>query len=118
VQSAITSKKKICFLFSGIICLGVAALSLPLQSDTSPPAYLISLCFLRRCDISIAFAIKLALSFGQLLALVPDHWVQYTLASRPDAVIVAALHNCLGLQELILGEFVLTDIPPLECSPL
>ncbi len=52
-----------------------------------------------------------------IAALGPDHWVQYTLASRPDVVIVAALHDCLGLQELILGEFVLADIPPLEYSP-
>ncbi len=52
-----------------------------------------------------------------IAALGPNHQVQYTLASRPDVVIVATLHDCLGLQELILGEFVLADIPPLEYSP-
>jgi hypothetical protein len=57
-------KNIICFLFSGVICLGVAALSLPLQSDASPPAYVTPLRFLRHRDISIAFAIKLTLLFG------------------------------------------------------
>jgi hypothetical protein len=51
-----------------------------------------------------------------IAALGPDHR-ENTLASHPDVVIDAALHDCLGLQELILGEFVLADIPPLEYSP-
>ncbi len=51
-----------------------------------------------------------------IAALGSDHW-ENTLASRPDVVIDAALHDCLGLQELILGEFILTIIPPLEYSP-
>ncbi len=50
-----------------------------------------------------------------IAALGPDHW-ENTLASHPDVVIDAALHDCLSLQELILGEFVLTDISPLEYS--
>jgi hypothetical protein len=54
--------------------------------------------------------------FVQLIAaLDPDHR-ENTIASHPDVVIDAALHDCLGLQELILGEFVLADIPPLEYS--
>jgi hypothetical protein len=51
-----------------------------------------------------------------IAALGPDHR-ENTLASCPDVVIDAALHDYLGLQELILGEFVLANIPPLEYSP-
>jgi hypothetical protein len=51
-----------------------------------------------------------------IAALDPDHR-ENTLASRPNMVIDAALHDCLGLNELILGEFVLADIPPLQYSP-
>ncbi len=51
-----------------------------------------------------------------IAALGPNHW-ENTLARRPDVFIDAALHDCLGLLELILGEFVLADIPPLEYSP-
>ncbi len=51
-----------------------------------------------------------------IAALGPDHR-ENTLANRPGVVIDATLHDCLGLQELILGEFVLADIPPLEYSP-
>jgi hypothetical protein len=51
-----------------------------------------------------------------IAALGPNHQ-ENTLASHPNVVIDAALHDCLGLQELILGEFVLADIPPLKYSP-
>jgi hypothetical protein len=51
-----------------------------------------------------------------IAALGPDHR-ENTLASCPDVVIDAALHDCLGLQELILGEFILAYIPRLKYSP-
>jgi hypothetical protein len=109
-------KKIICFLFSGVICLGVAALSLPLRSDASPPAYIIPLCFFAALQYLHCLRNQACVIIWLIAALGPDHW-ENTLASRPYVVIDAALHDCLGLQELILGEFVLADIPLLEYSP-
>jgi hypothetical protein len=106
----------ICFLFSGVICLGVAALSLPLLSDASPPAYVIPLRFLQTSQYLHRLRNLARVVVRLIAALGPDHQ-KNTLTSRPDVVIDAALHDCLGLQELILGEFVLTDIPLLEYSP-
>ncbi len=76
-----------------------------------PPLLFAALQYLHRLCNQARVVVRLIAALG------PDHRVQYTLASRPNVVIVAALHNCLGLQELILGEFVLADIPPLEYSP-
>ncbi len=52
-----------------------------------------------------------------IAALGPNHQVEITLTSCPDNVIVAALHDCLGLQDIILGKFVLVDISPFEDYP-
>jgi hypothetical protein len=52
-----------------------------------------------------------------IAALGPNHQVEITLTSCPDIVIVAALHDCLGLQEIMLGKFVLVNIPPHEDYP-
>ncbi len=76
-----------------------------------PPSLFAASRYLHRFRDQACIVVRLIAVLG------PNHWVQYTLTSCPDVVIVAALHDCLSLQELILGEFVLTNIPPLEYSP-
>jgi hypothetical protein len=75
-----------------------------------PPLLFVALHYLHRLRNQARIVVRLIAALG------PDHR-ENTLASRPDVVIDAALHVCLGLQELILGEFILADIPPPEYSP-
>ena len=41
----------------------------------------------------------------------PLHWVQYSLSRHPDVVLVSTLHDCLGLQDIFVGELVSLNAP-------
>ena len=46
-----------------------------------------------------------------IVVLSLDFRVSYSPVDRPDSHIVAALHNCIGLDVLIQGGFRLVDVP-------
>ena len=39
----------------------------------------------------------------------PLHRVRYSLSRRPDVVVVSTLRDCLGLQDIFVGELVSLD---------
>ncbi len=76
-----------------------------------PPPCLTTQQLIRRFDDQLCQVRQLIATFG------PAYQVGFALPSHPNAVVVAPLHVCLGLQELIVGDFILTDVPPLEDNP-
>jgi hypothetical protein len=76
-----------------------------------PPPRLTTHQLIRRFDDQLHRFRQLIAAFG------PAYQVGFTLPSHPNAVVVAPLHVCLGLQELIVGDFILLDVPPLENNP-
>ena len=43
----------------------------------------------------------------------PLHWVRYSLSHRPDVVVVSTLRECLGLQDIFVGDLVRLDPDPM-----
>ncbi len=39
----------------------------------------------------------------------PTHQIQYSLSCRPDVIVVSTLGDCLGLQDIFAGEFIILD---------
>jgi hypothetical protein len=46
-----------------------------------------------------------------IVVLGPDFWVAYTPVSCPGSSVVATLCSCIGLEDIILGEFQLINMP-------
>jgi hypothetical protein len=76
-----------------------------------PPPRLTTHQLIRCFDDQLRQARQLIAAFG------PAYQVGFTLPSHPNAVVVAPLHVCLGLQKLIVGDFILPNVPPLEDNP-
>jgi hypothetical protein len=43
----------------------------------------------------------------------PLHRVRYSLSRRPDVVVVSTLQDCLGLQDIFVGDLVRLDPDPM-----
>jgi hypothetical protein len=84
-------------------------------SPTRPPPYLRHRLPPRRLTIH-QFLRRLRAQHYRIVRLIgvygPLHRVRYSLSRHPDVPLESALQDCLGLQDIFVGDLVSLDAPP------